>query len=187
MVDEKENLKISKFLSLVLRHQPGIIGIQLDDSGWTDVGDLLEKTKAHGISISHEILTFIVENNSKKRFAFNDDLTKIRASQGHSIAIDLGYVAETPPSVLYHGTAQHAIESIRLTGLEKRGRHHVHMSTDMKTALSVGQRYGKAVVLEINAGAMKEHGHLFYRAENNVWLTDHVPVTYLMINGSELE
>src|SRR6186713_1235097 len=140
MLSEKENTKISKFLSLVLRHQPETIGIQLDASGWVDVNDLLKKAKAHGVTISPEILNFIITNNSKKRFAFNDDGTKIRASQGHSIDIDLGYVVTTPPPLLYHGTTKRALESIRLTGLEKRERHHVHMSTDVNTARSVGQR-----------------------------------------------
>lgn len=181
MLSEKENTKISKFLSLVLRHQPETISIQLDASGWVDVNDLLEKAKAHGMAISPDILNFVVASNSKKRFAFNDDGTKIRASQGHSIDIELGYVAATPPPLLYHGTTKRALESILLTGLEKRQRHHVHMSTDVNTALNVGQRYGEAVLLQIDAERMKEDGYLFYCSENKVWLTDHVPAKYLVI------
>jgi len=181
MLTEKESIKISKFLSLVLRHQPELIDIHLDESGWTDVNDLLEKVKTHGISLSHEALYFIVANNSKQRFALSADRTKIRASQGHSTNIELGYVATTPPPLLYHGTARHALESILQKGLEKRQRHHVHLSTNIKTALNVGQRYGEAIALQINAEAMSNDGYLFFCSDNNVWLTDHVPAKYLTL------
>ena len=129
MINEKENKRISKFLSLVLRHKPETIQIELDAHGWTDVDILIERMREHQFDISREILAHIVSTNDKSRFAFRDDRTRIRASQGHSVGIDLGYEAQQPPPVLYHGTSEDALDSILKTGLEKRDRHHVHLST----------------------------------------------------------
>jgi putative RNA 2'-phosphotransferase len=179
MISEKENTRISKFLSLVLRHQPETIGIQLDEHGWVPVGILLKQMAAHNHRISKEILDHVVATNSKKRFAYNDDESKIRANQGHSVEVDLNYTPLQPPAILYHGTAERALESIFKTGLEKRQRHHVHLSMDVNTALAVGSRYGKPVLLMVAAGDMYTDGYSFYMSDNNVWLTNHVPVKYL--------
>lgn len=181
MINEKENKRISKFLSLVLRHKPETIHIELDAQGWTDVDVLIERMREHQFDITREILTHIVSTNDKSRFAFSDDHTRIRASQGHSVDIDLGYEPQQPPPVLYHGTSENALHSILRTGLEKRSRHHVHLSTEIKTAIAVGQRYGKPVVLQVAAGDMFKDGYQFYRTENNVWLTDQVPVKYFTV------
>jgi putative RNA 2'-phosphotransferase len=179
MISEKENKHISKFLSLVLRHKPETINISLDENGWTSVDKLIHQFAAHGVVISKEILEHIVDSNAKKRFAFNDDKTLIRASQGHSVEVALNYDAQQPPKVLYHGTAETSVESIMKTGLDKRSRHHVHLSDEVATAINVGQRYGKPVVLEVAAMEMFNDGYVFYRSDNNVWLTDHVPVKYI--------
>jgi putative RNA 2'-phosphotransferase len=179
MITEKENTRISKFLSLVLRHQPDAIHIQLDEQGWTDVDVLIRQLNHHNFRISFEELKYVVASNSKKRFAFNEDCTKIRANQGHSVDVELGYEAQEPPEVLYHGTAGRFLESIMKTGLQKQARHHVHLTADPQTTVSVGQRYGKAVVLRIRALEMFKKGHAFYLADNNVWLTGHVPAEYI--------
>lgn len=179
MISEKENTRISKFLSLVLRHQPQTIGIQLDENGWVPVDILLKQLAMHGHPVSKEMLDHVVATNTKKRFAYNDDETKIRANQGHSVEVDLNYTPRQPPVILYHGTAERALESIFKTGLEKRNRHHVHLSMDVSTALAVGSRYGKPVLLIVAASEMYTDGYNFYMSENNVWLTDHVPVKYL--------
>jgi putative RNA 2'-phosphotransferase len=179
MISEKENTRISKFLSLVLRHQPETIGIQLDENGWIAVDILLKQMAAHNRGISKAILDHVVATNSKKRFAYNDDETKIRANQGHSVEVDLNYTPQQPPAILYHGTAEPALESILKTGLEKRKRHHVHLSVDVNTAMAVGSRYGKPVLLVVAAGEMYTDGYIFYLSDNGVWLTDHVPVKYL--------
>lgn len=179
MISEKENTRISKFLSLVLRHQPQTIGIQLDENGWVPVDILLKQLVTHGHNVSKEILDHVVVTNSKKRFAYNDDETKIRANQGHSFEVDLSYTPQQPPAILYHGTAERSLDSIFKTGLEKRNRHHVHLSMDISTALTVGSRYGKPVLLTVAAGEMYTDGYSFYVSDNNVWLTDHVPVKYL--------
>jgi putative RNA 2'-phosphotransferase len=184
MNNEKENKRISKFLSFVLRHKPETIHITLDDHGWTDVGILLTRMHEHGFDITREMLEDVVATNSKSRFAFNEDHSRIRASQGHSVTVDLGYNAQQPPPVLYHGTAEHIVPLILETGLEKRSRHHVHLSAETKTAAAVGQRYGKPVVLQIAALEMFNEGYKFYLADNNVWLTDHVPVKYLAVTGN---
>lgn len=182
MISESQNTKISKFLSLVLRHKPKTIDLALDENGWTDVSVLIQKMNSSGFSISKEVLQYVVDTNAKSRFSFNPDKTKIRANQGHSLQVDLGYEPQRPPAILYHGTAEFSIESIFKTGLEKRSRHHVHLSADIETAISVGQRYGKPVVLKVATSLMFHEGHIFYLSENNVWLTDHVPSKYLTLN-----
>lgn len=176
-------IRISKFLSLVLRHQPEMIGIQLDANGWANVNELLEKANKYGVKIDREILNHIVETNSKKRFAFNNTLDKIRASQGHSIEIELGYTNQKPPEILYHGTGEKSVQSILKTGLEKRSRQHVHLSSDIETAVKVGQRHGKPVVFIVLAGQMYEDKYQFFLSDNGVWLTDKVPIKYLSRNS----
>ena len=170
---------ISKFLSLILRHSPERIGISLDKSGWTPVTKLLEACNAHGFPLTFEELRSVLESNDKKRFAFSADGSSIRASQGHSVEIELDYAPATPPEILYHGTAERFLSSIKEGGLIKGRRHHVHLSSEEMTARTVGQRYGKPVVLKIESGLMHEEGFEFYRSANGVWLTKHVPVRYI--------
>lgn len=179
MLNKEQNTKISKFLSLVLRHKPEKIGLTLDENGWTDTVTLLEKMNQSGTYINLEMLQYVVENNEKKRFAFDDTGEKIRANQGHSISIDLGYSPQKPPNILYHGTGEKFVKSILESGLKKQKRHHVHLSTNTETAIQVGGRHGKPHVFEIRAGEMYGAGHTFFQADNGVWLTDHVPVKYL--------
>jgi len=179
MISERENTRISKFLSLVLRHKPETIGIVLDDNGWTDVEVLLKEINKTDISIDIDILKHVVETNLKKRFAFNETFSKIRANQGHSIEIELGYTAKRPPTILYHGTAERFVAKIQETGLLKMDRHHVHLSADVETAQKVGQRHGKPIVFEILAEQMFSDKFEFYVSDNGVWLTDQVPVKFL--------
>lgn len=179
MLTEKETTRLSKFLSLVLRHQPELIGVKLNEQGWVAVDELLQKAGAHGNVITPEVLSYIVETNAKKRFAFDDTRQKIRASQGHSVEVELGYEPQTPPDVLYHGTGIQSVEVILQAGLQKRSRQHVHLSSDIDTAVKVGQRHGKPVILTVAAGAMHLHGYKFYLAENKVWLTDFVPKDFI--------
>jgi putative RNA 2'-phosphotransferase len=181
MKSKTELTSISKLLSLVLRHDPQRIGLQLDESGWASVSDLLARVEAAGRDITHEQLKEVVSSSDKKRFAFSEDGTRIRANQGHSIEIDLGLACQAPPDALYHGTATRFLESILRTGLEKRERHHVHLTSDIAVARSVGLRYGKLVLLQVDAGRMCGDGHLFFRSDNGVWLTDTVPPRYLMV------
>lgn len=183
MIKESESNKVSKFLSLILRHNPEKIGIELDEAGWANVDDLISKMNFNGQEIGFETLDFIVKTNKKKRFAFNTDKTKIRANQGHSIKIEHGFKHKTPPEILFHGTGKKSIESILKNGIEKRNRHHVHLSSDKETALKVGQRHGKPVVLEIMSLKMAENGHEFYLSENNVWLTDFIPTEFIKNNS----
>jgi len=182
MISEKQTTQISKFLSLVLRHQPETIDIQLDQNGWTDVNELIEKANKYGIKFDRETLNHIVAANTKKRFAFNETLDKIRASQGHSIEIELGYTNEKPPEILYHGTGEKSVQSIIETGLEKRSRQHVHLSSDIETALKVGQRHGKPFIFKVLAEQMYNDNFQFFISDNGVWLTDNVPTKYLKQN-----
>ena len=169
----------SKFLSLILRHKPELIDLRLDKYGWTRVDELIEKSRANGKDLDHETLKDIVVTNEKQRFSFNGDKTKIRANQGHSIPIDLGLEPIEPPAILFHGTAEKYLADILQLGLQKKGRHHVHLSADIATALAVGKRHGKPVVLEISASEMFRQGFKFFVSENRVWLTEEVPRKFL--------
>ena len=171
--------RTSKFLSMILRHRPEIIGIKLDDNGWADVSELLEGMNKKGHEIDMSLLEDVVTTNEKQRFSFNEDKSKIRANQGHSIQIELSLPVSIPPDILYHGTAGRNIEGIMNNGLQKKNRNHVHLSLDKETAVIVGQRHGKPIVLEIDAKTMVEDGYVFYISENGVWLTDEVPVKYI--------
>lgn len=178
---EQNTKKISKFLSLVLRHKPEVIGISLDQNGWVGVDVLLEAMNKNGKQVDRPLLEEVVATNNKKRFAFNEDKSKIRASQGHSVDIELGLKEIQPPDKLFHGTAKKNVDSIFKIGLEKRGRNHVHLSSDDITAIKVGGRHGKPVVLVVMSGEMHRDGMKFYRSENGVYLTDSVDPRYIRL------
>ena len=177
----------SKFLSLVLRHQPEKIGIVLDGAGWVPVTQLLDGCRRAGHAITPDQLREIARTSDKQRFALSDDGARIRANQGHSVQVELGYEPAAPPEVLYHGTAEKYLPSIRQNGLHRAARHHVHLSERRDTASAVGTRHGRLVLLEIRSGDMHRAGMTFYKTPNNVWLTDTVPVEYLVFsdNGSD--
>ncbi len=172
-------VRLSKFLSLVLRHRPGKIGITLDAQGWVPVDELLEACRQHGRPISREALEEVVATNDKQRFSFSPDGRHIRANQGHSVEVDLGLAPVEPPELLYHGTVAQFLDSIGQQGLLRGTRQHVHLSPDEATARRVGQRRGRPVVLVVEAGHMFRAGHAFYRSANGVWLTEAVPPEYL--------
>jgi len=170
----------SKFLSLVLRHQPEKIGISLDEAGWVAAADLLDGCRRAGHAITMDQLREIVRTSDKQRFALSDDGLRIRANQGHSVDVELGYEPAAPPEVLYHGTADRFLESIRAKGLIKGNRHHVHLSERVETASAVGQRHGKLLLLRVRSGDMHRAGIPFYKTPNGVWLADAVPTEYLV-------
>ena len=179
-MDARRRVRISKFLSYVLRHKPERIGVAMDAQGWVSVRELIEKCRARGKPISLEELEEVVATNDKQRFALSEDGTRIRASQGHSIRVDLGYEPQQPPEVLYHGTAARVLPAIRKRGLTKGRRHDVHLSLDAASALAVGGRHGRPVVLTVEAGRMHRDGFAFRLTDNGVWITDHVPPAYLV-------
>ncbi len=176
---EENKKRIGKFLSYVLRHEPDKIGIELDENGWANVQELIEKCKKHRCHFSMNDLIEIVETNDKKRYSFNEKRNKIRANQGHSIDIDLGLSPVEPPEFLYHGTATRFLNSIMEEGIVKGSRQHVHLSKDKQTAEKVGSRHGKVAILTILSGKMHEDGILFYQSDNGVWLTDYIDVKYI--------
>lgn len=175
----KHQIKASKFLSLVLRHKPDSIGLTLDDNGWANTQDLLDKINSSDFNLTFDELKTVVENNDKKRFLFSADFAKIRANQGHSIKVDLELTEKAPPENLYHGTADKNLKSINEKGLIKGQRNHVHLSADKETAYKVGQRYGKPIVLIVKSGQMHENGIKFFQSENGVWLTDSVNTEFI--------
>lgn len=170
--------KLSKFISLVLRHNPDAAHITLDEHGWANVEELLAGIRSTGRKIDMTLLEEIVATDSKQRYSFNQDKTMIRANQGHSIAVDVELAVQEPPEFLYHGTAARFMESIEREGLKPMGRLYVHLSKDIETALKVGARHGVPVVLKVHSGDMCKAGHLFYLSENGVWLTKKVDAKY---------
>lgn len=180
-MDEKRKTKISKFLSLILRHKPEEIGLVLDENGWANVADLLEKSAKAGNDLTFEELKETVVTNDKKRFALDETQTKIRASQGHSIKVEIGFEEKIPPAILYHGTAERNVKLILADGLKKMSRHHVHLSSEKETARNVGIRYGKPVIFKVDTEKMRDEGFKFYISENGVWLVAEVPPRFLEV------
>jgi len=170
--------KISKFLSFVLRHKPESIELTLNEHGWASVTELIEKAKPQ-ITLTSELIKKTVNNNDKRRFSLSDDQKFIRANQGHSIDVNLQLLPKEPPTFLYHGTASRFLDTIMQEGLKPRDRQHVHLSTNIETAIQVGKRYGKPVLLKIDAIAMFKKGYLFYLSKNNIWLTKSIPSLFI--------
>ncbi|OIJ92949.1 RNA 2'-phosphotransferase [Streptomyces sp. MUSC 14] len=179
--DERRTVKVSKYLSKHLRHQPERIGLTPDPAGWVEIDALIAAAAAHGFPVTREELDHVVAANDKRRFAVDGD--RIRASQGHSIEVDLGLPPATPPPYLYHGTVARVLDAIRAQGLRPMNRHDVHLSADRETATRVGARRGRPVVLTVDAGAMHRDGHVFRVSANGVWLTKAVPPRYLRFPG----
>lgn len=181
---DKETIRTSKFLSLILRHEPERVGLTLGEAGWVAVDQLLQAVNNHGVSLTLEQLKHVVATSDKKRFAFSEDGLRIRASQGHSVTVDLQYAPQTPPEVLYHGTATRFLPDIRKDGLRRMGRHDVHLSAETRLTLQVGGRHGKPVLLMIRAGDMHRAGHVFRCSANGVWLVNHVPAKFIEFESS---
>ena len=175
---------LGKFISKILRHQPGLIGISLDEHGWADVQELIAGVRAAGHpDFDMAVLEEIVETNNKKRYSFSEDKQLIRANQGHSIPVDVELPVTSPPATLWHGTADRFVPSIMEQGIRSMSRLYVHLSPDMETALKVGRRHGKPVILRIDSGLMEADGAVFYLAVNGVWLTKEVPAKYITIEN----
>ncbi len=171
-----------KFLAYILRHNPAACGVELDREGWADADALLSGLNRSGRAINFDMLEEIVANDEKGRFEFNADRSKIRAGYGHSLPVDLGLRAETPPDILYHGTAKKYLDSIRQAGLVKKSRNFVHLSPEKSMAKEVGARHGDCVILRIGAGQMAKEGYKFYKTAGVIWLTEGVPVKYIDFN-----
>ena len=175
---KQDNKETSKYISLILRHKPEVIGITLDEHGWANVDELIE-----GVSHTHKldmaILEQIVAEDEKQRYSFNEDKTLIRANQGHSIPVDVELEEQQPPEILYHGTGEKYVASIDAQGLIPKSRLYVHLSRDEETANKVGSRHGKPVIYKVNSGDMYRDGYKFFCSVNGVWLTNEVPVKYL--------
>jgi putative RNA 2'-phosphotransferase len=175
----KHHAETSKFLSFVLRHRPDAIGIALDIEGWVNLPELIAAAANNGKELDRDLIHAMIATSEKKRFAISEDGLRIRAVQGHSTeSVDINYVEKVPPEFLYHGTATRFMESIRKDGLLPGSRQYVHLSQDETTALAVGQRHGKPVVLTIKALLMHEQGFKFFQAENGVWLVELVPAAF---------
>lgn len=173
--------KLSKFISLVLRHRPDAANITLDEHGWANVEELLDGMNETGRKIDMEILEKIVVTDNKQRYCFNQDKTLIRANQGHSIPVDVELKEQEPPEFLFHGTATRFLDDILNDGLKPMSRLYVHLSKDKETALKVGKRHGTPVILKIYSGAMHKDGYRFYLSENGVWLIEKVDVKYFEV------
>lgn len=172
--------KTSVFISLILRHKPETIGISLDEHGWAKTDELIEGiNKTKGYSIDFDVLSEIVRTDGKQRYSFNEDKTKIRANQGHSVKVDVELKEAEPPEQLFHGTGERFVPAIRKEGLKPQSRLYVHLSKDKETAEKVGARHGKPHVFFVHSGKMYRAGYKFYLSENGVWLTKSVPPEFL--------
>lgn len=180
-MNEKRRTKISKFLSLILRHAPETIGLKLEDNGWVRIDKLIAAGAKNAREFTLSELREVVETNDKKRFAFDESGEKIRASQGHSIAVEIEFEKRTPPAFLYHGTAEKNVGLIFQDGLRKMNRHHVHLSIDTETAGKVGARHGKPAIFEVDTIKMLENNLEFFVSANNVWLVENVPPQFLRL------
>ena len=178
---ERNLIRISKFLSLILRHKPETIGLSLDEHGWAQVDELLLKANETGMAVDEELLRCVVEQGDKKRFSFSKDGLKIRANYGHSIPIDLGLEPIEPPEFLFHGTATHFLQSIRGSGIVPKGRMYVHLSPDEQSAFEIGRRHGEPIILTIQARRMHGDGCQFFLSSSGIWLTENVPPEYVII------
>lgn len=178
-----DSVSASRFLSLILRHRPDLIGLSLDGAGWADIAELIRLSQTHR-PLTRPLIEAAVASSDKQRFAISNDGLRIRANQGHSIEVDLALERVAPPARLYHGTATRFVEAIRREGLLRRDRHHVHLSADIDTARRVGARHGKPVVLTILATEMAAAGHAFRRSANGVWLADAVPADFIDFGDS---
>jgi putative RNA 2'-phosphotransferase len=176
-------ISTSKFLSLVLRHAPETIGLALDRNGWADLEELMRLANARGRRLTRALIEEVVDTNEKQRFKISEDGTRIRANQGHSVKVDLDLAPVEPPELLFHGTVERFLESIRVHGLRRGNRSHVHLSLDEETARDVGARRGDPAVLQVVARAMFNEGYVFHVSENGVWLTEHVPPQFLRFPG----
>ncbi|HEX6606968.1 MAG TPA: RNA 2'-phosphotransferase [Chloroflexia bacterium] len=180
-MDDARLVKVSKYLSKHLRHQPQRLGLTLQPGGWVPVEDLLAACARMHFPISRAELEEVIARNNKQRFALDATGTLIRANQGHSVPVDLQLAQVAPPPMLYHGTAAHLVETIQREGLRKMARHHVHLSPDPETARIVGARHGSPVVFAVDAATMQQAGTPFYCSANGVWLVDAVPPAYLRL------
>lgn len=181
LVKNQQLIEVSKFLSYVLRHEPHTVGLQLDREGWGAIAALIAGAKTAGKELDLEQIRAVVNSSDKKRFAISEDGLRIRAVQGHSTdTVAIKYIKRVPPESLYHGTASRFLDSILIKGLLPGQRHHVHLSEDISIATSVGQRHGKSVILKIEALQMHHQGFAFFQAENGVWLTEHVPASFIL-------
>jgi putative RNA 2'-phosphotransferase len=180
-MDEKRRVRVSKFMSLVLRHEPEKVRLTLGPGGWVMIDDLLTGSAKAGFHFTRDEIESVVRACDKQRFAIDETGTRIRANQGHSTEVDLQLESAEPPAELFHGTAERNLDAVLRDGLFKMARHHVHLSPDTHTATKVGQRHGKPVILVIDAKKMGVEGHVFFRSTNGVWLVDHVPPQYLRV------
>ncbi|QJX00399.1 RNA 2'-phosphotransferase [Frigoriglobus tundricola] len=180
-MDEKRRVRISKFVSLVLRHEPQKAGLTLEPGGWVQIEGLIAGAASAGCHFTRDELKFVVERCEKQRFAIDEIGTHVRANQGHSTEVDLQLEQAEPPAELFHGTAERNLAGVLSDGLLKMARHHVHLSSDPQTAITVGARHGKPVLFGVDAAKMRADGYVFYRSANGVWLVEHVPPQYLRV------
>jgi putative RNA 2'-phosphotransferase len=172
-------VRASRFLSWVLRHDPGGIGLALDSSGWADIDELIDRAAGKGRALTREIIYEIVESDEKGRYELTDDLTRIRACYGHSLDVEQSRTSEKPPATLYHGTAARNLDAILRRGIVPGRRRFVHLSVDRETAIEVGRRHGAPVVLAVRAGDLFDSGVEFYRAGRDIWLVRSVPPDFI--------
>ena len=175
--------RIGRLITYSLRHRPEELDITLDEQGWVEIDVLLEALHNKDKEITREELEYLIATSDKQRFAVDESGEKIRANQGHTVDVNLGYESQVPPEYLYHGTNEESVKDIMETGVQRMKRHAVHLSEDLGTAIKVGERRGRVLILRIQSGKMHEDGYVFQLSDNNVWLTDNIPIQYIEISS----
>lgn len=187
MGNQKNLTKISKYMSMILRHRPEVIGLTLDPHGWADVKALIRGIQGKYPEFNRKTLEEIVESDEKQRYSFDQNGMRIRANQGHSVHVDVDMEEMDPPEILYHGTGRKSLSSILEKGLLPGNRLFVHLSKDTETARKVGARHGDPVIFIVHAGQMAKDGYTFRLSANGVWQIPEVPVKYLELTYEDPE
>lgn len=172
-LDDSRRETLSRFLSYVLRHEPGDAGLALSDDGWTDRSAVVDAVRdeyewATGASVSA-----VVATDPKGRFEVDDD--RIRASYGHSVDVDLDATDHPVPDTLYHATAPDAVPAILEEGVKPMDRQRVHLTDDREEALDVGRRHAAdPVLLKVDAAGLLDTGRDVTKRGTHVYTTDRV-------------
>jgi len=178
-------VKLSKFLSLLLRHEPDQFGLVLDADGFTNLDAVWQRiSERYGNRYTYADLITLLEETpgGKQRFEVKDG--RIRALYGHS-GVPITYPPVEPPEILYHGTTREAAAKIRREGLKSQARQYVHLSTDKGRALDVARRHGQPVILRIRALAAHQAGHIFYHPERQHFLVKALPPEFIIFDDAD--
>jgi putative RNA 2'-phosphotransferase len=180
LLSPERHKQLSKFMSLVLRHEPEKIGIVLGSEGFVPLDVFVVAMNAKGAYrwVTEEHIREIVETSDKQRFEIVSG--QIRARYGHSVEEAITYPEIEPPLVLYHGTTPQAATLILQSGLQSMQRQYVHLSSTVDQAVVVGRRRTpQPVILTVRARDAWQAGVKFFNFESRLYLSTTIPPEYI--------